>query len=430
MKKFVQNISASLSKGMVFGLGILLAGAVLAAGGLFGLNDIPNDKDDGDTVTAQEFNMIISSLKGLQTGCTGGMVLKGLKNDGTADCVAGGGGGGGGGGGAVALPAPEGVSATVTATAGTSIVTVGLSWGTVVGATGYELMRTSFAPASGGNVTTDGVLKTSVSTSYSFGNLTKATHYFKVRATAGSDKGLWSSVLAVTATTVPSALPNGSVILYSVADGSARVTWNPPTDTGGMPIVAYEIKFTPTGNVFGLNESESWLSFIIPEVYASIPPGTPAIGQPVTIVSVSGETREYISTGIPAGTYTIQVRAINAVGAGAWTNGGSPVIIATPNLSANYTTAAFTGALGVGGGLRVDANNNGMSDVLEPAFPPWIGDDDPSIPIFPGDLTGDSNENYISDLLEQVLPNWMQEVDPCEAIGVCSPDGFGNMEGY
>ncbi|MCF7906076.1 fibronectin type III domain-containing protein [Candidatus Gracilibacteria bacterium] len=464
MKKIVQRISASFSKGALFGLGILFSGVVLAALNIPTLiGGLDNDKVDGDTVSADDYNAIVTSIQevvdGLVAGCSDGKVMKGLKNDGTADCIS----VGGGGGGDPLLDAPEGFGATVTETQGVppapSTVTIDLSWSDVTGATGYELVRLATAPASGGSVDLDGTVQSVPGLSYSLGNAAKKTHYFKVRAVGGQ----WSSVLPVTATTVPGIPTN--VNLASIQGGSAGVSWTAPSDNGGMPIVAYEIRFTPTGDAEDLNDyelqevqfngipyqqlvpgggdytlpyepyeppteeidggdngfnagfGESWTkltSFFMSDAHAAVPLGAVMFdGSPPTIVSVSGQSTSYISTGIPAGTYTVAVRAVNAVGTGSWASGGSEVIINTPAMPALYMQEMMYdndgGLVQVGAPIwYLDPPEyiinppeyiiNPPEYIINPPYDPGIS------PIFPGDLADDNDANGVADILEPAFP--------------------------
>ncbi len=123
-------------------------------------------------------------------------------------------------------------------------------------------------------------------TSYVITNLANGTSYtVQVSAINAIGTGTTSNIRNATTATTPD-IPN-LVNLTSPRDGQFRATWSAPANDGGLPITGYRITWERTG----------W----------------PSSNRNVGVV-----TNSVIS--VIGGTYVVRVRAINAVGVGAFSN--------------------------------------------------------------------------------------------------------------
>ena len=125
-------------------------------------------------------------------------------------------------------------------------------------------------------------------TSTTVTGLTNGTAYnFRVQAVNALGTGPLS---AATAAVTPAAVPDAPTITAATAgNASATVTWTAPAASGGSAITSYQIVATPTGP-----------------------------GAVITRTGIGAAVRTATITGLTNGTtYTLQVRAVNAVGLGA-----------------------------------------------------------------------------------------------------------------
>ncbi len=162
--------------------------------------------------------------------------------------------------------APTGVAGTQDVGAGTATVT----WDPPA--------TTGGAAVSGYEVAADGgtwVSKAAGDRSHTFGGLTGDSHTLAVRALNSVGAGLPSQTV-VSTSTPPSEVQN---LAYALTGTTVVVTWDPPASDGGSPVLGYEVDFQGTTYDF-----------------------------PTPDIQISSLTR-----GV---TYTVTVRAVNAVGDG------------------------------------------------------------------------------------------------------------------
>ena len=166
------------------------------------------------------------------------------------------------------------------------------------------------APAAGGGTvtgyrvehSTDGMTWKLVAslgnvTSYSHtGLMSGTTHHYRVAAVSGSKAGPFSATESATTagspTTVPG-MPTG-LRVTGVDRDRVSIAWNPPEDDGGTRVTGYEYQYV---GPCAANPADLCFS------------GLRSAGG--TSASVSG---------LIAGEYTFEVRAVNAVGAGEWSD--------------------------------------------------------------------------------------------------------------
>ncbi|MGI9256227.1 MAG: fibronectin type III domain-containing protein [Salinispira sp.] len=141
------------------------------------------------------------------------------------------------------------------------------------------------------------------STSHTISGLTNGTSYeVGVRSVNGVCVGNWSPSSAATVpnadlTASPTDLAAAPTDLkLAVGNGSLTATWDSPGNTGNSAISAYHLRYRE-------DDSRDWTEIII------------GIGTSHTITELTNGT-----------SYTVQVRAVNAQGAGGW----SPSAAATP----------------------------------------------------------------------------------------------------
>ena len=187
------------------------------------------------------------------------------------------------------LGAPTGL----TATPGSGVGRIDLSW---------------FAPSDEGGLryrvehSTDGagpwrtLVSSQSGTTYSHtGLISGTTHYYRVAALKGSITSPWAHVQATTEGLQVAAPGWPMNLRFTSVDRTAvTLAWDPPVDDGGSPVTGYEYR------VFGPCAS-----------------GADAVCDVVAPTRVSGTSRRI--TGLNReGTYEFSVRALNAVGAGDW----------------------------------------------------------------------------------------------------------------
>jgi hypothetical protein len=190
-------------------------------------------------------------------------------------------------------PIVAGAPTIGTATAGNTSATV--NWTPPASNGGSPITSYEVQAFTGPTFTTPvGGLRTApgTATSLAVGGLTNGTQYrFQVRAVNAAGNSPFS---ALSNTVTPATVPGAPQILNATSgDASATVRWNAPANNGGSPVTGYEVLvFDDDANV---------------QVGALRPAGAAATS--------------LVVTGLTNGTqYRFQVRAVNTVGAGAFSN--------------------------------------------------------------------------------------------------------------
>jgi hypothetical protein len=177
----------------------------------------------------------------------------------------------------------------------------------------YKLDSTIVPPGSWSQVYTG-----SNGTAYIVTGLTNGLLYdFRVSAVNGVGIGSQSIIIKV----MPSTTPGLSVITSSVSCDNQQilVTWAAPVDTGGLPILSYNLQYSSTSS------TGPWLP-TIPDTF-------------------SASTRSYRFTGLTNGTqYYFQVRANNSNGLGSYsaqTSNSTATPSITPQSPSSFTATAI-----------------------------------------------------------------------------------------
>ncbi len=174
--------------------------------------------------------------------------------------------------------------------------------------TGYQI---EVSPTGTGETTWTNLVEDTKSTKTTYthtGLDAGTTRHYRVRAINSEGAGAASST--DDATTLPATVPAAPTDLSATADGATTInlSWNAPTNTGGVPLTGYQMEVSPNGN--------TWT------------PVTPAH---------TGTGRTYSHTGLTAGTTRYyRVYARNAKGLGAASN--------TANATTSAATATAPGA--------------------------------------------------------------------------------------
>ena len=160
----------------------------------------------------------------------------------------------------------------------------------------------------------------STATTYTLMGLTNGTlYYVRVSGVNIVGTGTPSNVISL----MPSTIPGPAIIISSASCDNQQVlvTWAPPTNTGGAPILSYNLQYSTTGL------AGSWLPTPMP-------------------YSVAAPTTSYTFTGLTNGTlYYFQVAAVNTIGAGpysAQTTNSNATPSVTPQPPIPITTTAIT----------------------------------------------------------------------------------------
>ena len=191
----------------------------------------------------------------------------------------------------------------------------------------YQVRKNAGAVAGGTWIDTD-----SDATTHIFENLTPETQYtFDVRVANSQGEGLPSSPVTETTAsrTVPS-VPTSLAVTTGIR--TATASWGPPTDNGDSDVTHYDVRYQPGGE---------W-------------------------VRVLAAVRDHMFSNLDPNTdYTFEVRAINAIGAGA----AASLAKRTEPIPPAVATITFSVSQGVGG-VALTVNINFDKDVND------IDDDD------------------------------------------------------
>ncbi len=155
------------------------------------------------------------------------------------------------------------------------------------------------------------------STNHVITGLTSGTSYeVQVRAVnASGESGAWSESATATPTassTVPDAPTTPTL---EAGNASLTVTWTAPDDDGGSEITGYELQYSSDGGT-------TWTLIEASEI----------TGTSHTITDLTNGTR-----------YHVQVRAVNAVGDGAWSNSATVLLLLFPNKIERLASDAAAG---------------------------------------------------------------------------------------
>ncbi len=196
-------------------------------------------------------------------------------------------------------------------------------------------------------------------TTYSHtGLLSGSTHYYRVAAVQGSVTGPWAYVQATTETVGGAVLDvplwPENLRFTSIDRTVVTLAWDPPFDNGGTPVTGYEYRvFGPCGGGGGVT-----CDIVAPT----------RVGRTTTSRRISLPDRE--------GMYQFEVRALNAVGAGEWSQGLQHEVVSARaggdwrvNLPSRLTVAEGGEAT-----YRVRLSRDPKLPVV--VFLHWMGDED------------------------------------------------------
>ena len=140
---------------------------------------------------------------------------------------------------------------------------------------------------------------TSGALEYPLSGLTNGVRYdVQLRAVTGAGNGPWSAPTSATPQTAPDA---PTINLITVGDGALAVSWSAPSDTGGSAITSYDARYIRSD---ALDKSDDrW---------------TERDG-----IWTSGVLRYTVDSLTNGVGYDLQVRAVNAAGAGPWSAAAS-----------------------------------------------------------------------------------------------------------
>ncbi len=170
-----------------------------------------------------------------------------------------------------------------------------------------------------------------LSTSHIIRQLTNGNTYFvQVRAKNAQGEGTWSDSTSATPATVPGAPAKPTL---AVDDTQLTASWSAPTNNGGSAVTGYDLQYRK-GN------SGAW---------TSITTGISGTSHPITGLD-NGDS------------YSVQVRAKNAQGRGAWSGSATATPATVPGAPAKPTLTAGNGELEVS---WTAPNDDGGSAITE-----------------------------------------------------------------
>ena len=187
------------------------------------------------------------------------------------------------------------------------------------------------------------------------GLLSGTTHHYRVAAVSGSSAGPFSAEASATTTGTPTTVPEmpTDLRLTNAERDRVSIAWAPPTDDGGTRVTGYEYRYD------GPCATDP----------ASICPGdiksTNATSATVTGLKMAGE-------------YYFTVRAVNAVGAGDWTDPVWATITPQTRGKVVVTPTSLTLTEGGSATYRVKLSTNPSQPIQVHLF--W---DDPDLDLSP-----------------------------------------------
>ena len=169
--------------------------------------------------------------------------------------------------------------------------------------TGYDLryIRSDAPDRADANWTVRSSIWSSGTLQYDLGGLTDGVGYdVQVRAANAAGHGQWSGSITVTPHTMPTA---PAIVSVAAGDGALTISWTAPTDTGGLNIQGYDVRYIPveenSRGATWTEEQDVW-----------------------TLGSL-----EHTVTGLTNGVrYDLELRAVTSAGDGPW----SPTFSGTP----------------------------------------------------------------------------------------------------
>ena len=228
---------------------------------------------------------------------------------------------------------------------------------------GYDLryIRSDAASKADANWTVEQGIWTSGELRYELGGLANGVEYdVQVRAGNIAGGGEWSGSITGTPQTIPAAPTINSVVS---GDHELTVAWSAPTDTGGLAIQSYDLRYIPS----------------------NAPDKADANWAVVDSIWTSGN-REHTQSGLDNGVrYDLQLRAVTSTGTGPWSGSasgtpqtapGAPTInLITPGGSA--LAAAWSVPADDGGAVITSYDLRYIrSDAADKADANWSGEQD------------------------------------------------------
>ncbi len=202
--------------------------------------------------------------------------------------------------------------------------------------TGYDLryIRSDAADKSDANWTERDGIWSSGALRYPLSGLTNGVEYdVQVRAVNAAGNGQWSGAVSGTPETIPSAPTIDSV---TPGDETLAVAWFAPASDGGRDITGYDLRYirSDAPNKADVNWTEQ------PGIWSS-------------------GALQYTVSGLTNGVdYDVQVRAVNAVGAGSWSGAGAGTPLTTPGAPTIDSVTPDDGTLAVAWSAPADTGGS------------------------------------------------------------------------
>ncbi len=179
-------------------------------------------------------------------------------------------------------------------------------------------------------------INTGITTSHTITELTNGMNYaVQVRAVNAQGTGGWSASATATPIAPPTAPPAapGTIAAptFEAGNGLLIATWTAPTDNGGSPITGYELRYRA-------DDTEPWtiissgIACENSEGQAEVCHFSFSSYSPYTIHSITAD----------GANYQLQVRAVNAQGAGEWS--ASAMLLFATQLPAGESASAIVPA--------------------------------------------------------------------------------------